>query len=338
MKVSIAMATYNGAQYIKEQLESFLLQSRLPDELIITDDCSTDDTVEIIREFAIDAPFPINLSVNEKNLGYAGNFNAALQKTTGDLIFLSDQDDVWFPDKLEYIAKLAEENLEFLVFMNNAALTDGLLNEVGLTKLGQIKSAGMTEKSFVMGCCCAIRRELLDICMPIPSTFNAHDNWIIGFSDGLKAKKVDDKVLQFYRRHESNESQFIANRTVKVTRKQAFLENLKGIFDKELPQREKNSIEQMQLLASGIKEANASEKHKESLEKFLADIEEKIKIQGQRVELRNKSFILRVPAVLFHVVIGGYTNKKIIKSAIRDSVGYPGCWFSSKKSLDAKNR
>lgn len=149
MKISIAMASYNGEKYIKGQLDSFLAQTRLPDELIITDDCSTDRTEVIVREFEEVAPFKVIFHRNEKNLGYCGNFNAALMKTTGDIVFLSDQDDVWFPEKIETMVGLAEKNPDMLVLMNDTELTDGDLNSVGLTKLGQIKSAGRDRKSVV---------------------------------------------------------------------------------------------------------------------------------------------------------------------------------------------
>lgn len=329
MKVSIAMASYNGADYIKEQLESFLVQTRLPDELVITDDCSSDDTIKIIEEFTKQAPFPVLYSVNEKNLGYAGNFNAALEKTTGDLVFLSDQDDVWFPEKLEYMTKLAEKNPDVLIVMNDAALTDGLLNEVGLTKLGQIKSAGMTGKAFVMGCCCAVRRELLDICMPIPVAFKGHDNWLVQFADGLDAKKIDDAVLQYYRRHESNESNFIVNRTTKITRLKVLLSGVKSISDKKAPQQELDSIIQMKTLALGIKRA-ISEKHGDNLKRFLVDTEANIKIQSKRIGLRNKIFILRVPLVLINWVNGNYRNTSGIRAVARDIIGYPSYWFDFK--------
>lgn len=331
MKVSIAMATYNGAQYLQEQLNSFKDQTRLPDELIITDDCSTDDTVKIIKDFALESPFPVVISVNKKNLGYAGNFNAALEKTTGDLVFLSDQDDIWFPEKLEYITNIAKESSDTLIIMNDTALTDELLNEVGLTKLQQIESAGMTTESFVMGCCCAIRRELLDICLPIPVGFKAHDNWLVGFADSLDSKKVDNKVLQYYRRHESNESQFIANRTIKITRKDILFESLKNIFDKKAPQRERQSIEQLQILALGIKKANSSEKHKKSLQKFLFNTEEKIKIKNKRFEIRSKIFILRIPLTFINLFKGGYNNTNGTQSVVRDIIGYPAYWFNFKK-------
>ena len=159
MKISIAMATYNGAQYIQEQLQSFVDQTRQPDELIITDDCSTDQTEAIVGEFAKTAPFAVEFHRNENNLGYCGNFNAALMKTTGDLVFLSDQDDVWFPEKIEHMINVAERNPHAWIVMNDAALTDGGLKEVGLTKVGQIRSAGLPLESFVMGVllCCAKR-------------------------------------------------------------------------------------------------------------------------------------------------------------------------------------
>ena len=101
MKLSIAMCTYNGASYLQEQLDSFLWQTRLPDEIVVCDDCSQDETVEILKEFAANSPFPVHLHVNKTNLGLTKNFEKAIGKCTGDIIFLSDQDDVWLPERLE---------------------------------------------------------------------------------------------------------------------------------------------------------------------------------------------------------------------------------------------
>ena len=121
MKISIAMATYNGARYLRAQLQSFVDQTRQPDELIIKDDCSTDGTETIVREFGKTAPFKVEFHRNQQNLGYCGNFNAALMRATGDLVFLSDQDDVWFPEKIEHMIGVAERHPEALVVMNDAA-------------------------------------------------------------------------------------------------------------------------------------------------------------------------------------------------------------------------
>lgn len=100
MKISIAMATYNGAKYLQEQLDSFVTQTRQPDELVVCDDGSSDATVEILRHFAAGAPFAVEIHENEVNLSHAKNFEKALSLCGGDVIFFSDQDEVWFPEKV----------------------------------------------------------------------------------------------------------------------------------------------------------------------------------------------------------------------------------------------
>ncbi len=323
MKISIAMATYNGAHYIQEQLQSFIDQTRQPDELVITDDCSTDQTEAIIREFAKTAPFAVEFHRNEKNLGYCGNFNAALMKTAGDLVFLSDQDDVWFPEKIEHMIGVAERNPHALVVMNDAALTDGKLKEVGLTKMGQMRSAGLPMKAFVMGCCCGIRRELLDFCMPIPEGIKAHDNWIVHFAEAVNGKVVYDRVLQYYRRHETNESQFIANRTTKVKRRHAFLHSAKSLFQGDVRQKEKEEIVQQRLTIDGIQRvlSVAPEKYQSSLQNMLETAEANARSFKMRADVRGKSLIPRIFATFRLLFRGGYRNSSGFKAVLRDLVG-----------------
>lgn len=323
MRISIAMATYNGARYIQEQLQSFVEQTHQPDELIITDDCSTDQTEAIVCKFAETAPFKVKFYRNERNLGYCGNFNAALSKTTGDLVFLSDQDDVWFPEKIEYMMGVAERHPEALVVMNDAALTDGDLNEVGLTKLGQIKSGGFSMESFVMGCCCVVRRELLDFCMPIPTGFKAHDNWLVQFADGLNSKVIDPVVLQYYRRHESNESQFIVNRTTKVTRTQARLHSVVNLLKKDSPAVVNTQLEQLRIFADGINNAKekVSKRYGESLNALERDYQQKIATTEQRLAVIEKPFFPRLAAVSRLLFRGGYRNTNGFRSVVRDIVG-----------------
>ena len=214
MKISIALASYNGQKYILEQLESFSSQSRQPDEVIISDDCSTDETVALIRKFSLNAPFVVKLYENKTNVGYARNFANALSKTTGDLIFLSDQDDVWFPNKINDVHNMAISS-EALLIMNDAEITDQNLNPSGLSKLNQIKAMGFTSNKFVMGCCAAIKRDLLDLTSPMDSSFPAHDTWISWFAEFMGLKVVCSEIMQYYRRHDSNESQHPANKVVK---------------------------------------------------------------------------------------------------------------------------
>jgi glycosyltransferase involved in cell wall biosynthesis len=94
MKISIAMCTYNGAAFLPAQLQSILTQSRRPDEIIICDDRSTDDTRSILETFKNESPIPVILNINDQNLGSVRNFERAINLCTGDVIALSDQDDV----------------------------------------------------------------------------------------------------------------------------------------------------------------------------------------------------------------------------------------------------
>jgi len=317
------MATYNGAEYIIEQLQSFRDQTRQPDEVIITDDCSTDKTEIVVREFGKTAPFTVEFYRNERNLGYCGNFNAALMKTTGDLVFLSDQDDVWFPEKIQHMIGVAERNPKALVVMNDAALTDGLLNEVGLSKVGQIRSAGFNMDSFVMGCCCAVRRELLELCMPIPAGVKGHDNWLVQFADGLNAKIVDETVLQYYRRHESNESQFIANRTTKVTRTRAYLHSFKTAVRKNGAAHVREQLKQLQIFASGVQDAKekAPKTYKDELAALEKRYLQRADTTEQRLAVIEKPFFSRVIAASSLLMRGGYSNANGLRAVIRDIMG-----------------
>ncbi len=321
MKVSIAMATYNGGKYLREQLDSFLAQTRLPDELVITDDCSTDDTLAIIETFAATAPFEVRWERNEENLGYTGNFNKALMKAAGDLVFLSDQDDVWFPEKLERMERYALEDPEALVVMNDAALTDGDLNDTGLTKLGQIASAGMRDSSFVMGCCAAVRRELLDLCLPIPAGYKGHDGWIVKMAEGVGRKCVFADVLQWYRRHDENESQFIANRTSKVTRGMVLKQSVSRLIQgAEQQEQSAASAGQLRAFLAGVREARdrSGPPLSDEFSAYLRQLENRLSALDGRLAVRDKARWMRLPGVLRLWRKGSYSEFAGAKSAIRD--------------------
>lgn len=105
LRISVALCTYNGARYLPDQLRSFLEQQELPDEIVICDDGSSDGTFELLEGFARAAPFPVHLNRNTENLGYSRNFQKAIGLCTGEIIALSDQDDVWHAHKLLRIAQ-----------------------------------------------------------------------------------------------------------------------------------------------------------------------------------------------------------------------------------------
>lgn len=121
MKTSVIIATYNGAKFIEEQLDSILAQSVQPDEVVITDDGSKDATVEIIRRYidAHELKGRWHLCVNEKNKGYAKNFLDGAMLTTGDIVFLCDQDDIWTPDRLRKMSDVMANNTTINLLCSN---------------------------------------------------------------------------------------------------------------------------------------------------------------------------------------------------------------------------
>lgn len=321
-KISIAMATYNGEQYILEQLESIANQTLLPFEVVITDDQSTDKTIEIIQDFAKTAKFIVKAYKNQARLGYCGNFNAALLKTEGDYVFLCDQDDVWFPDKLEVMVEKAKQYPEIFVLMNDAELTLGDLTPVGLTKVGQIKSLGLSMDSFVMGCCCLIKRDFLDICLPIPPESKAHDNWIVSLADALKGKMIIPQVLQYYRRHEDNTSGFIANRTTKVNRFHRYYSAIKGLFSDDR-QKSCQDINLYGVYCKHLKKIKESCKNKI----ILKNIDNAIKHYGylnlrseERKKIRSKSHLRRFIPIMRGYLSGIYNYGNPLLSMIRDLI------------------
>ena len=178
MKISIAMAAYNGEKYLRAQLESFLLQSRLPDELIVCDDGSTDATLEILELFRQKAPFNVYIFRNKINLGFTKNFEKSIMKCSGDLIFFSDQDDIWFNNKVEVIEKACVSNPEKLLLIHDGKLVDENLNWYGTTKLGQVVSGYGRTDALVMGGLTAVRKKFILLALPMPVGVVGHDVWL----------------------------------------------------------------------------------------------------------------------------------------------------------------
>src|SRR5579875_1145544 len=130
MKISIAMASYNGERFLQEQLESFARQTLQPYELVVTDDGSTDRTPELIADFARRVSFPVRFYRNQQRLGHVSNFLQAASLCTGDLIAFSDQDDVWLSHKLSRCAECFKDE-EVLVAIHSGKVVDENLNPTG---------------------------------------------------------------------------------------------------------------------------------------------------------------------------------------------------------------
>lgn len=208
-KISVCMATYNGEKYIKEQIDSILLQLSNSDELIISDDNSTDNTINIIKQI-LDSR--IKLFFNSEK-GYTSNFENALNKVQGDIIFLSDQDDMWLPNKVEVCLKELE-SYDFVVSdcaminTNNEIISDSYfgVRSVKKSQLGNLVKFGF------LGCCLAFRADILKKALPFPANRRlcTHDNWLFLVGAFLfKYKVLDDKLIH-YRRHSNNFSTLIS--------------------------------------------------------------------------------------------------------------------------------
>jgi glycosyltransferase involved in cell wall biosynthesis len=323
VKISIALATYNGSQYLTEQLQSYLDQDRMPDELVISDDCSTDGTCNLIDRFSERAPFDVRVIRQPIQRGYVANFDCALSMATGDLIFLSDQDDVWLPQKISEVCDFIEKNPDFLLVLNDAEITKNDLSRTGLTKLGQLRSAGSPDSAFVMGCCCAIRRELLDLSLPIPEGAKGHDNWLVDFSNGLSARFVLESVLQLYRRHDSNQSLVIAN----SLRRTHFIDRLKWQLARalskdadEYAEREIGYLEQLHLACHRAR-GRCDGKYDIKIRHYEEQLDRKINFLHVRRELRGKAMHIRLINASRLWLSGAYGQANGLKSVIRDLIG-----------------
>jgi glycosyltransferase involved in cell wall biosynthesis len=224
VKVSIAMATYNGAAFVRAQLDSFVCQTRPPDELVVTDDGSADDTLDIVERFAREAPFPVHVHRNSQRLNYSRNFERAISLCTGDIIFLSDQDDVWFPEKIEAVLAEFERNPNKQVVVNDQLLTDAKLRHSDVTKLGNLKRAGKSSDGMIEGCSTAFRRSWGERLFPMPEEVSplivsrdmSHDRWLNDLAILLGLRVVLDRPLQYFRRTGENTTDWLLSRPTAV--------------------------------------------------------------------------------------------------------------------------
>lgn len=205
--VSIALATYNGGRFLREQLESYLAQTRLPDELVVGDDGSSDDTLAILEEFSKRAPFPVHVRCNAVAKGPARNFFETAQRCSGGVIFFSDQDDCWLPGKIEALLAQFSADPGCWLATHDAALCDAGLQPSGLTMGGQIEAAsgGLASRDLVAGCCMAFDKRLLRLANPLPRA-RQHDAYLAHAAEALGLRRYLPEVLIDYRRHGANVS------------------------------------------------------------------------------------------------------------------------------------
>ena len=227
--ISVAIASYNGDKYIREQLESILNQTVLPDEIVISDDGSTDKTLCILREFSSSASsFCITTTVLTDNPrhGFAFNFGYAVGHCSGDIVFICDQDDVWLPDKIEHIANVYLNKKDALCVFHNAASVDyqgkpinivfnkyieaisqNISQGESIIRLSGEKYCEMAASvPFVNGMVMSVSKELLETAYPFPPISSQHDGWLLFCALTQDKCYYLDEVLTLRRLHNQNTS------------------------------------------------------------------------------------------------------------------------------------
>jgi len=216
VKISVAMCTYNGADFLSAQLESIITQLRPPDEIVVCDDGSTDETQTLLEGFATESPVPVSIRINEKTLGSIKNFEQAIGLCSGDAIALSDQDDIWRSDKLQLIEKsFAKAPKAGLVF-SDAEIVEEDLNssgrkmwdEVGfdqhkrkLVRQGRALEVLITGWT-VTGATMAFRSKFRKLSLPIPDGIAMiHDGWIALTVASVADVVMIEEPLIKYRQH-----------------------------------------------------------------------------------------------------------------------------------------
>lgn len=242
--ISVAMATYNGEKFIKEQLDSILNQTYAVDEVIIRDDISKDDTAKIIEAYIEEKQIEdkFNFKVNEKNLGYASNFMNALRRTKGDIVFFCDQDDIWLSDRVELMVNALDNEpeaaiigSEFEPFKCSEEAPD-----VPNWELAKFKNDGSMEKlSFTsenifigcQGCTMAMRRSFLDKIDKYWYEGWAHDEFVWKLALAMDSLYFFHRVTLKRRLHANNVTLHKEHQKEKRIK---YLEDLKKSHEKTL--------------------------------------------------------------------------------------------------------
>lgn len=200
------MATFNGEKYVKEQVASILAQLSSHDELIVSDDGSTDNTIQILNSFQDKR---IIICKNEGTHGYTPNFENALKKASGDYIFLSDQDDVWINGKVDKCLRYLQE-YDFVYsdcITTNAELIPFDYSHIDSMKIRRGFWHVMLRNRY-LGCCMAFRKKVLTASLPFPKKYKLleHDTWFASLANKYFTVFILKEPLIYYRRHGGNTS------------------------------------------------------------------------------------------------------------------------------------
>lgn len=299
--MSVAMCTFNGEQYLKEQLDSINSQIFLPYELIICDDGSTDRTMQLVSDFSFRAKFKVQVFSNEVNLRSTKNFEKAIGLCNGDVIVLADQDDIWREDKLTLICEEFLKNQEVgLVFSNGHIVNyEGL--QLGGSLWDSFRFTSIEQKriesgeafdvllghSIVTGATMAFRTKFVDLICPIPVDW-VHDGWIsLLISTVAKIKPINIPLIS-YRKHSSQQ--------IGVGNKKGMISKLKNVncSDDFLIYIKQSQLLKQKLLS--LPATSSSQRHVNLIDDRLSHLK-------VRVGTISLNYLKRMPLILRELLI-----------------------------------
>lgn len=305
IRISVAMCTHNGRDFLPQQLHSIASQSRLPDELVICDDYSSDGSDALADDFARSAPFSVRVIRNPRNLGSTASFANMISCCDGNIIVLADQDDFWYAHKLERIAaEFAAPSAPVAVF-SDAELIDSCSRRLGIRLWQSFYFTAREQTRFtegnalsvlvkhpvVTGATMAFQKRFLDLLLPIPSN-HIHDSWIAFLLAACGPfQPITDPLMQ-YRRHSTQQ---VGPGQVTLRARLASARKTGGDFYLEESQRFRQLYERLAQRGPDLPGAASA----------LREIEAKISHREHRARLPHSS-LDRVRRILREAVNGGY--------------------------------
>jgi glycosyltransferase involved in cell wall biosynthesis len=236
IRISVCMAVLNGANFIEEQIASILPQLGSKDEFVIVDDASKDNTIDIVASFRDER---IRIIRQEQNRGVVQSFGRALEEAKGEIIFLTDHDDIWRADKVEKFLEMFDRCPAITVVMSDLVVIDAACKIVSGPKLGAQNFHQGVFRNLVrnryQGSAMAFRRSILEYCLPFPTDIPIHDVWIGLVNQFVGEAAFIAEPLLFYRRHGSNDSRATHAPLMQMIRwRWALIKNLTSLYVRKL--------------------------------------------------------------------------------------------------------
>jgi glycosyltransferase involved in cell wall biosynthesis len=301
--IGVVLCTYNGARYVRAQLDSILGQTRKPDVLLAFDDGSQDRTIAELEACIPRASFPLRVVRNGTNLGYARNFEQAIHNCETDIIALSDQDDWWRPDKLERIEAVFDHDARVAAVFSDAEIVDDSLDPLGyrlfdglyvtkteraLTNSGNVFPV-LLRRNIVCGATLALRATWKDRVLPFPDGV-VHDEWIALITAAHNSLRFISAPLIRYRQHSANQLGL-----PRFTRVQRFV----NLFQPRRPVVE-GMLEHMRELYDRLSGAGGPSNALDEVERKISHLESRLSL--------SKGRLMRLRSIGKEIANGGYAR------------------------------